>query len=121
MKKNQVEKINRGDLLFEFEIPTLIFGILYFLLIFVDRWCVFLTTGQIVMYLPDMLGEAYSTGVIWASIFLLVCSGFLEFSLHQIAESERHIVSGRYGDLKIHEMMALQKDKRVSSLYAILI
>ncbi|KAJ3318371.1 hypothetical protein HDU76_000851 [Blyttiomyces sp. JEL0837] len=79
-KKFQTEKLNRGALLFNMEAPAIVFGFLYFIIIFMDKWALLIANQTLRSFLPNV--DHFNRGITFATIFLLASSGFLELSLH---------------------------------------
>ncbi|KAJ3329734.1 hypothetical protein HDU76_007253 [Blyttiomyces sp. JEL0837] len=79
-KKYQTEKINRGALLYVLEAPAIVFGFLYFIIIFMDKWALLLANRSLRSFLPNV--DEFNRGITFATIYLLATSGFLELSLH---------------------------------------
>jgi len=92
-KKYQVEKLNRGDLLFEFEDTVIVFGVLYFIFIFVDKWVWLFSYGSPALYIIGDGTKEYVEGTLFGTVFMLLCSGFLEISF--IRCSQRSIFSNK--------------------------
>ncbi|KAJ3299822.1 hypothetical protein HK104_006756 [Borealophlyctis nickersoniae] len=91
-KKYAVEKMNRGDILFSTELPAITFGLLYFILIFIDRWCILFVTGRGVSYFPaGDVGRDYLVGVQVGILCLLLCSGLLELTLERFYLAMRDV------------------------------
>ena len=91
-KKFQVEKPNRGDILFQNEIPAITFGFLYFVMIFADRWSILFVTGRAVSFFPtDKIGSQYMYGGLTGVIYLLLSSGLLELTLTRFYTAHRKI------------------------------
>ncbi|KAI9330601.1 hypothetical protein BDR26DRAFT_871239, partial [Obelidium mucronatum] len=44
----QVDKLNRGALLFQLEAPAIVFGFLYFVIIFIDKFAILIGTGAVI-------------------------------------------------------------------------
>ncbi|KAL6600676.1 hypothetical protein LY90DRAFT_233293 [Neocallimastix californiae] len=103
-KKNQVEKINRGDLLFDFERVVIYFGVFYFIYIFIDKWSLFILEGKPYLFLPENLKsrtdipfKEYLNGSLYATLFMLICSGFLELTLSHVLMSKNKEKNSRLG------------------------
>ncbi|KAJ3330053.1 hypothetical protein HDU76_006518 [Blyttiomyces sp. JEL0837] len=79
-KKYQTEKLNRGALLYALEAPAIVFGFLYFIIIFMDKWALLIASESLQNFLPNI--NEYNRGITFATIYLLATSGFLELSLH---------------------------------------
>ncbi|KAJ3039736.1 hypothetical protein HDV00_011968 [Rhizophlyctis rosea] len=91
-KKFQVEKMNRGDILFANEWPAITFGFLYFVLIFADRWSILLVSGKAVSFFPtEQISDEYMYGGLTSVIFLLLASGLLELTLTRFYTAHRRI------------------------------
>ncbi|KAJ3039974.1 hypothetical protein HK097_002687, partial [Rhizophlyctis rosea] len=115
-KKFQVEKANRGDILFKNEIPAITFGFLYFVMIFADRWSILFVTGRAVSFFPtDKIGSQYMYGGLTGVIYLLLSSGLLELTLARFYAAHRKISmlavseSGSPNDIFDRYRKALQK------------
>ncbi|KAJ3137941.1 hypothetical protein HK100_000181 [Physocladia obscura] len=83
-KKYQVEKLNRGALLFQLESPAIVFGFLYFIITFLDKWAILCATGEVGVFIPN--GDALNVAVIFATIYLLLSAGFLELTITSCSE-----------------------------------
>ncbi|KXS21278.1 glycosyltransferase family 4 protein [Gonapodya prolifera JEL478] len=100
--KYQAEKLNRGDVFFSIEGPAILFGILYFLFIFMDRWATLFATGSTVLFgavnaNSPIEDQQFVTGIRLATLFILVGTGFLEIALLHIYASD---MSGKNHRLK---------------------
>ncbi|KAJ1551798.1 hypothetical protein HK096_006822 [Nowakowskiella sp. JEL0078] len=104
-KKYHSEKNNRGDLLFDLEIPAIIFGFLYFMIIFLDKWSVLIISGRATFFLSAFLGDSYIAGTIWATVFMLLASGFLEISLGHIFSYNNNLPPPRLAESGSHAML----------------
>ncbi|KAJ3029686.1 UNVERIFIED_CONTAM: hypothetical protein HDU68_011402 [Siphonaria sp. JEL0065] len=82
-RKYQVDKLNRGALLFQLESPAIVFGFLYFVIIFIDKFAALIATGTVSINISNLSTE----GIAFATIYLLLASGFLELTI--LACSER--------------------------------
>jgi len=104
-KKYQVEKLNRGDLLFEFENTVIVFGVLYFIFIFLDKWVWLFSYGEPALFIVgDGLTE-YVIGTLFGTVFMLLCSGFLEISLSHLLDVHKDSSSQlRLGEYNAEEM-----------------
>jgi hypothetical protein len=78
-KKYQLEKLNRGVLLFELEGPAIVFGFIYFIIIFLDKWAMLLATQTVSNNSPT--SNQYNQGISLGTVYLLIASGFLELTL----------------------------------------
>eukprot|EP00833_Pecoramyces_ruminatium_P007726 jgi/Orpsp1_1/1181758/evm.model.c7180000078477.1 len=119
-KKNQVEKLNRGDLLFDFERVVIYFGVFYFIYIFIDKWSLFLLEGKPYLFLPDTLKGRedvpfadYLNGSLYATLFMLICSGFLELTLSRVLVNKNKEKDSRLGWFTSKEMMGQYKKDNI--------
>ncbi|KAJ3340121.1 hypothetical protein HDU93_007346 [Gonapodya sp. JEL0774] len=93
----QANKPNRGDILFDMELPAIVFGALYFVFIFVDRWSALLANGITFIFTSTSnmvdasgsLDDSYLTGVRYGTLFILLGSGFLEMALLRLLSNEQ--------------------------------
>jgi len=116
-KKLQVEKINRGDLLFDFERVVIYFGIFYFIFIFIDKWSLLILEGKPYLFFPkdSKTSDAIRfneciNGSLYATLFMLICSGFLELTLsHILANRNNKNNNYRLGWFTSKEMMSQYK------------
>ncbi|KAJ3344245.1 hypothetical protein HDU93_000035 [Gonapodya sp. JEL0774] len=98
--KYQAEKLNRGDVFFSIEGPAIIFGVLYFLFIFMDRWATLFATGSTILFSTassTVEDQDFVSGIRLATLFILVGTGFLEIALLHIYASD---MSGKNYRLK---------------------
>ena len=115
-KKYQIEKLNRGDLLFQFESPAIYFGIFYFIFIFIDKWAMFIIRGKPVISIDDSkdlkgANGQYINATLYATIFMLVSSGFLEITLNSLLKYEmENSIQVRMNTHKGKEMFASFKN-----------
>ncbi|KAJ3011252.1 UNVERIFIED_CONTAM: hypothetical protein HDU68_001767, partial [Siphonaria sp. JEL0065] len=80
--KYQVDKMNRGSLLLQLEAPAIVFGFLYFVIIFIDKFAILFGTGTI----GDLALNGINQAVGFATIYLLLASGFLELTIVACSE-----------------------------------
>ncbi|KAJ3112953.1 hypothetical protein HDU96_003954 [Phlyctochytrium bullatum] len=117
-KKYNVEKLNRGDILFDFESPAIVFGFFYFIIIFVDKWCVLFVTGRAALFLPsEEIGKSYVSGVLYGTVFLLVSSGILELTLSFIYEKQKAIIQKALWQAKSLDRMVADHWAHIRSIY----
>ncbi|KAJ3129659.1 hypothetical protein HK100_008491 [Physocladia obscura] len=83
-KKYQIEKLNRGALLFQLEAPAIIFGFLYFIIAFIDKWVIVIATGKVGVFIANV--SNLNLGITFATIFLLLSAGFLELTISSCSE-----------------------------------
>jgi len=119
-KKIQVEKLNRGDLLFDFERVVIYFGIFYFIYIFIDKWALLILEGKPYLFLPKSIiakkevpFEDYLNGSLYATLFMLICSGFLELTLSHVLSSKNKQKNGRLGWFTSKEMINQYKSDNI--------
>ncbi|KAJ3028884.1 UNVERIFIED_CONTAM: Transportin-1 [Siphonaria sp. JEL0065] len=79
-QKYQTERVNRGALLFQLESPAIIFGFLYFLISFLDKWAILFATGSIVSVFQVNYNNL-TIAASFATIFTLLSFGFLELTV----------------------------------------
>eukprot|EP01134_Creolimax_fragrantissima_P007686 CFRG7686T1 len=112
-KKFSVEKINRGGLLYDFEGQAMLFGWMYFFLIFIDRWTSLMTGNGIFVFIADSVqGADYSFGIGWATVYMLLSAGTFELNLSSISIAERSWLSVRLGADKAENLMQSRKDQK---------
>ncbi|KAJ3218702.1 hypothetical protein HDU67_004484 [Dinochytrium kinnereticum] len=117
-KKYNVEKLNRGDILFDFESPAIVFGFLYFIIIFVDKWCLLIVTGQAALFLPtSAISRSYVAGVLYGTIFLLIASGILELTLGFMYEKQKGIIQQSLSHAKSMEKMVEDHWTSIRKIY----
>ncbi|KAJ3220233.1 hypothetical protein HDU67_003248 [Dinochytrium kinnereticum] len=117
-KKYNVEKLNRGDILFDFESPAIVFGFLYFITIFVDKWCLLLVTGQATLFIPNnAISQAYVAGVLYGTVFLLIASGMLELTLSFMYEKQKESFQQPLSHAKSMEKMVESHWNSISKIY----
>jgi len=110
-KKYQIEKLNRGDLLFSFESPAIYFGFFYFVFIFIDKWAMLIMTHKPMIYVADEHNEDFVNATLYATIFMLVSSGFLELTLGALLKYEtENVMQVRMNTHKGKEMFASFKN-----------
>ncbi|KAJ3038934.1 hypothetical protein HDV00_012764 [Rhizophlyctis rosea] len=98
-KKYTVEKLNRGDILFDNELPAIAFGFLYFVMIFGDRWTVLFVTGRAVTFFPSSeVGQDYLYGALGGLLYLLLASGLLELTLSSFYANHKAIAMTSLAD-----------------------
>ncbi|KAJ3052149.1 hypothetical protein HK097_006821 [Rhizophlyctis rosea] len=98
-KKYTVEKLNRGDILFDNELPAIAFGFLYFVMIFGDRWTVLFVTGRAVTFFPSSdVGSDYLYGALASLLYLLLSSGLLELTLSSFYANHKDIAMTSLAD-----------------------
>ncbi|ORX80654.1 hypothetical protein BCR32DRAFT_293716 [Anaeromyces robustus] len=119
-KKIQVEKINRGDLLFDFERVVIYFGIFYFIYIFIDKWALLILEGKPYLFLPKSIQndkeipfEDYLNGSLYATLFMLICSGFLELTLSRVLINKNKEKNSRLGWFTSKEMVSQYKKDNI--------
>ncbi|KAI9346990.1 hypothetical protein BDR26DRAFT_92204 [Obelidium mucronatum] len=81
-RKYQVDKLHRGPLLLQLEAPAIVFGFLYFIVIFVDKFAVLCATGRI----GDASESDVNVAIAFATIYLLLAAGFLELTITSVSE-----------------------------------
>ena len=104
----------RPGLLYEFEGPEMVYGWLYFVLIFVDRLA-YVFSGEGVFLFGAEIQNSYTQGMGWATIFLLLCTGVLEVAMNRLQTFQNKFTGmrmGQKGDTK--EMMSERILKRVA-------
>jgi len=112
-KKYQIEKLNRGDLLFQFESPAIYFGFLYFIFIFIDKWAMFIMTGKPIIAVVGAtdINKNYINATLFATLFMLISSGFLEITLNSLLKYEtENSIQVRMNTHKGKEMFASFKN-----------
>ncbi|KAI8822405.1 uncharacterized protein EV422DRAFT_397445 [Fimicolochytrium jonesii] len=118
-KKYTVEKLNRGGILFDNEISAIIFGFLYFLMIFSDRWSVLIATGRPLFLLVSTGAQKdYVQGVIGGTVFLLTASGLLELALSSIFAGHKDMKTVPLGSTKGPMEILLGQRRALQSIYA---
>ncbi|ORY54778.1 hypothetical protein LY90DRAFT_702190 [Neocallimastix californiae] len=106
-KKYQIEKLNRGDLLFSFENSAIYYGIFYFIFIFIDKWAMLIITGTPAIYIEDGTNDDYITATLFGTLFMLITSGFLELTLAALLKYEsQNTIQVRMNTHKGKEMFA---------------
>ncbi|KAG4091660.1 hypothetical protein H8356DRAFT_1051129 [Neocallimastix lanati (nom. inval.)] len=121
-KKYQIEKLNRGDLLFSFENSALFYGIFYFIFIFIDKWAMLILTGTPAIYVEDGTNNDYITATLFGTLFMLVSSGFLELTLSALLKYEsQNTIQVRMNTHKGKEMFASFKNNSRKIYHAELI
>ncbi|KAJ3095131.1 hypothetical protein HDU97_007244 [Phlyctochytrium planicorne] len=117
-KKYNVEKLNRGDILFDFESPAIAFGFLYFIIIFVDKWCLLFVTGKAALFLPtEDISKGYVAGVLYGTIFLLIASGILELTLSFMYDKQKGIIQKSLSQVKSMDKMVEDHWFNLRSIY----
>ncbi|KAJ3197292.1 hypothetical protein HK101_004773 [Irineochytrium annulatum] len=117
-KKFNVEKLNRGDILFDFESPAIIFGFMYFMVIFIDKWSLWIATGSAALFLPNAtLGEEYTTGVLFGTLYLLFSSGLLELTLSNMYVKQKAIVQESLAEAKGVDRMVADHWSHLRKIY----
>ncbi|KAJ3020098.1 UNVERIFIED_CONTAM: hypothetical protein HDU68_010352 [Siphonaria sp. JEL0065] len=81
-RKYQVDKLHRGSLLLHLEAPAIVFGFLYFIVIFIDKFALLIGTGKVGGPSSNNLNAA----VAFATIYLLLAAGFLELTITSVSE-----------------------------------
>ncbi|KAI9346980.1 hypothetical protein BDR26DRAFT_855462 [Obelidium mucronatum] len=81
-RKYQVDKLHRGALLLHLESPAIVFGFLYFIVIFIDKVALLVGTGHV----TDLNESEISVAVGFATMYLLLAAGFLELTITAVAE-----------------------------------
>jgi glycosyltransferase involved in cell wall biosynthesis len=116
-KKYQIEKLNRGDLLFQFESPAIYFGVFYFIFIFIDKWAMFIMRGKPVIAIDTTyvnnfgINNLYVNATLFATMFMLISSGFLEITLNSLLKYEmENSIQVRMNTHKGKEMFASFKN-----------
>jgi hypothetical protein len=71
--------------LFGLELPAIVFGFLYFIIIFADKWAILVGTGTVGVFIPN--ASQLNQGITFAAIYLLLSSGFLELTLVSCAHA----------------------------------
>ncbi|KNC84851.1 hypothetical protein SARC_02933 [Sphaeroforma arctica JP610] len=112
-KKFSVEKLNRGGLLYDFEGQAILFGWMYFFMIFIDRWCSIFTGNGIFVFIADSaIGIEYSYGIGWATVYMLLSAGTFELNLSSISIAERSWLSVRLGAEKAEQLVESRKAQK---------
>jgi len=110
-KKYQIEKLNRGDLLFSFENSSIYYGFFYFIFIFIDKWAMLILTGVPAIYIEDGTNDEYITATLFGTLFMLITSGFLELTLAALLKYEnQNTIQVRMNTHKGKEMFASFKN-----------
>lgn len=69
---------------------------MYFFLIFIDRWVTVFSGNGIFVFIADAaIGQDYTFGVGWATVFMLLSAGTFELNLASISYAESHWDSAR--------------------------
>eukprot|EP00127_Corallochytrium_limacisporum_P003734 Clim_evm66s152 gene=Clim_evmTU66s152 len=94
-KKFAVEKLGRGGVLAHFEADAILYGAMYFVMIFLDRWSTLLTGYGTSFFLPSNLGSDYAIGLGWATVYMLTVASLFEINLVRITFGELQFEQGR--------------------------
>ncbi|TPX63339.1 hypothetical protein SpCBS45565_g06692 [Spizellomyces sp. 'palustris'] len=117
-KKYTVEKLNRGGILFDNELPAISFGFLYFVTLFADRWTVLLATGKALFFFTDGIESDYVQGTLAGTIYLLLSSGILELTLTKFYEKHKRISMRSVAESEGPDDIIKRHRRALSKIYA---
>ncbi|KAJ3387420.1 hypothetical protein HDU84_000807 [Entophlyctis sp. JEL0112] len=106
-KKFQIEKLNRGALLYQLEAPAIVFGFLYFIIIFMDKWAILIATGKVGVFIAN--ASLLNEGITFATIYFLLSSGFLELTIGSC--------SARINEFKYQRVCTVQHANELMNQY----
>ncbi|KAI9346924.1 hypothetical protein BDR26DRAFT_931705 [Obelidium mucronatum] len=111
--KYQVDKMNRGSLLLQLEAPAIVFGFLYFVIIFIDKFAILFGTGTV----GDLNLEGINQAVGFATIYLLLASGFLELTIVSCSELVNQFKYASVSSVESPQELVAQYQTFTDSIY----
>ncbi|KAJ3415126.1 hypothetical protein HDV05_005534 [Chytridiales sp. JEL 0842] len=114
-KKYQLEKLNRGVLLFELESPAIVFGFIYFIIIFLDKWAMLIATRTLSNNSPISL--QYNQGLSLGTVFLLIAAGFLELTLQNCTAKMKTFKYKSIADVEDPKILLKEYMEFLASIY----